>query len=423
MNNKQIYAAIVSVSRKGTIPISILEKQSLKAYAKFIAQHGYTKNSELLFNFLNPGASKACIECGEPTKFKRFQMGYAEYCSHECKYRPGNTRMQRIEATNMHRFGTKAPAQNGEVFERIKRTLVERYGVEHPFESPDILKKAQDTMERNYGVRFSSHLESANIKRKDSLMASHGVTCTFDSPLIQEKIRQTVRARYGTDSTNKVAGVKRKKIETSRKNWGTDYPMQNEIIRERNKKATREAYGVDSVFQSEEIKQRLREISLERYGVDHPMQHPEILERYLKRRFLRKTVVLHGKKFKLQGYEPQALRLLNALGVSVIGFEPVLVSIPYLDGSKARRYIPDFIAGDLVVEVKSDYTAGLTGNKKLRKNVVAKLKGVRAAGKDFLLLVMNKDGTLHKFCFNSFKLTRDIQTHRRDILESALANF
>jgi hypothetical protein len=83
---------------------------------------------------------------------------------------------------------------------------------------------------------------------------------------------------------------------------------------------------------------------------------------------------------------------------------------------------PDFKMGNLCVEVKSCYTAGLDGNKEMRRDLVDKMTGVKEAGYDFLLLVMNKDGTLNCCCFNSFRIEYNLDQFVPRIQLSAITH-
>lgn len=117
----------------------------------------------------------------------------------------------------------------------------------------------------------------------------------------------------------------------------------------------------------------------------------------------RVRVRVNGKLFYVQGYEPHALRwLVNELGLSVADIRTTKVpTFDYRFDQKDRRYLPDFLVkNDIVVEVKSLFTAGLTTDTNhyypdpdIRwRQLVAKAKAVEKAGYRFRLLVMNRNG-------------------------------
>lgn len=106
-----------------------------------------------------------------------------------------------------------------------------------------------------------------------------------------------------------------------------------------------------------------------------------------------KTVKIGRKIYKLQGYEPYALRDL------LIKYKPSqihtalggkLFRIPYKWGSKSHTYLPDFIVGNTIYEVKSVYTL-MPDYKSLSRNR-AKARASIKSGYTFILWVYDKNG-------------------------------
>ena len=120
------------------------------------------------------------------------------------------------------------------------------------------------------------------------------------------------------------------------------------------------------------------------------MNNPNI---FTGQKYQRKTIRIRGRIFSVQGYEPQVLKYLVQSGrtdVDTIEVQPF--GIEYVEHGKTRLYIPDFrakISGKwYVVEVKSNYTAGLVKNAKtMFYNLRRKSKAVCDAGHRFLTIV------------------------------------
>ena len=70
-----------------------------------------------------------------------------------------------------------------------------------------------------------------------------------------------------------------------------------------------------------------------------------------------------GKRFVVQGYELLALKQLKAQGLNMRKLIPSqdVPIVPYVFEGKSRRYFPDLQYGNTLIEVKSVYTAGITG--------------------------------------------------------------
>lgn len=116
-----------------------------------------------------------------------------------------------------------------------------------------------------------------------------------------------------------------------------------------------------------------------------------------------KVVTIKGRKFHVQGYEPQGLNWIlktfpslsiDDLEVETSGKVPVF---RYKVGRRYRSYYPDIFIPKLnrVVEIKSSYTMGLDTGKWWRINQ-AKAKAVLAEGYKFSVLVLTQDGKVTK---------------------------
>ena len=112
--------------------------------------------------------------------------------------------------------------------------------------------------------------------------------------------------------------------------------------------------------------------------------------------YARSTVILGGKKFRVQGNEPIALEWM----VKTKGIDPHIIltgrRVPrftYLEGGRTRTYIPDFYLPpqNRIVEVKSNYT--MLGRREWLNNLKRKRRSVLKEGYTFSLLVYDKKGT------------------------------
>ncbi|QRE00280.1 hypothetical protein [Burkholderia phage BCSR5] len=206
-----------------------------------------------------------------------------------------------------------------------------------------------------------------------------GNKCSNNDPKVQQAKVEAYRRKYGVDNPSQAASVKRKKVKTCLKNYGVPQPQLSREIRKKSERTL-----------------------MKRFGVRNPTQNAEVFLRGQRTRFGRKKVKVCGRTFHVQGYEGHAIKfLVEGLGIDVKAVSTQCDSIEYWDSQQERHrvYHPDFAVGDLIIEVKSDYTAGL-GNEEIFCNLRDKMKGVRRAGCKWLVLVMNRDGTLLTSYFN-----------------------
>ena len=127
---------------------------------------------------------------------------------------------ERIDQTNMERYGSAEPSRHLDVKAHIRATNMERFGVPWTSMDPAIRQKQVDTMiERwgshffaseegkeilrgilmdKYGVEFPSQIDGHRDRVEATCLERYGVTHPMQLEEFREKARQTCIARYGT---------------------------------------------------------------------------------------------------------------------------------------------------------------------------------------------------------------------------------
>ena len=88
---------------------------------------------------------KSCPTCSNPVHNVRLR-----YCSVQCASNSEIVR-NKIEQTNIIKYGTKAPTQNLEVLERRTNNFIEKYGVPHHMNLESVIKKIKENNNEKYG--------------------------------------------------------------------------------------------------------------------------------------------------------------------------------------------------------------------------------------------------------------------------------
>ncbi len=149
----------------------------------------------------------------------------------------------------------------------------------------------------------------------------------------------------------------------------------------------------------EENQEKRRTTMMERYGVEHNLQSRTLLEKQQKSGFKMKKFTLKGKVFRVRGYEDVAIRYIHdVLKVPVrlicTTAKEGVPSIWYNDG--ANVYHPDIYARVkgkwYIIEVKSDYTAGLKPRSSLFTVLHKKMVATANAGYNPKLFVVTPTG-------------------------------
>lgn len=134
------------------------------------------------------------------------------------------------------------------------------------------------------------------------------------------------------------------------------------------------------------ITKKTQETMVARYGKGW---RQVIADRMSNARYKRYDVTVGESTFKVQGYEPYVLRLLEARGVK--GKHIEVYGRTFEDYDTGRMYRPDIVVKrkQLIIEVKSTYTAGLNKNgSKLWKQLVANSRLVSSEGESLTLVVV-----------------------------------
>lgn len=80
-------------------------------------------------------------------------------------YFPKETR-EKINKTNLERYGVENPFASPEIQAKIKDVNLEKYGVEHPMQNEDVRKTLEKTLMKKYGVKYA--LKNKEIREKAS---------------------------------------------------------------------------------------------------------------------------------------------------------------------------------------------------------------------------------------------------------------
>lgn len=191
-----------------------------------------------------------CPICGNSLSYAVRKKEYNKYCSLKCS---GKGTREKIEETNLKRYGCKYPAQNKEVMKKMKNTMMEKYGVENISYKKEFLEKKKKTYVDRYGYE-----------------------CPLSDKGVQERIKQTNLKRYGVENPNQCEDIRKKSIETNLERYGCDVPTKCDKVKEKTKKTNLKKYGVEYHLQSEVVKGKIRNTNLEKYGVENPNQCGEI---------------------------------------------------------------------------------------------------------------------------------------------------
>lgn len=215
-----------------------------------------------------------------------------------------------------------------------KNTCMKKYGTEHPMQNVTIKAKVETTTFERYGVRNAAQ-----------------------SDITKKKIKETCIRKYGTEHPMKSTIVKEKFENTCIEKYGVVRPLQNKDVLEKSIKTCIKNYGVENPMFSKDVKKRFVETSMRKYGTKHPIQNKDVYANRKKYK-VKKYIFTTGECVYVQGYEPQALEILERQNYTCNDIEIEGISIDYKFEGKWHKHFPDiYIPKERrIIEVKSIYT-------------------------------------------------------------------
>jgi hypothetical protein len=274
----------------------------------------------------------------------------------------------------IEKFGVAHPLQNEEIRQKTIATMQERYNCDHGLQSPEILQKTKDSLFENHGVKYAAQSEKLLQKTKETCIKKFGCPCPLQAEEVQEK-----------------------SLATLFENYHVTHPSHSVEIQERMQATFIQNYGVPYAIAAPEVREKIMATCLKRYNTKYPMQDPAVFDKCQKSGYRRKEVVrADGTKIYLQGYEPQAYKILCAKYAEdeIITINTQKPEIWWSDANeKSHRYYPDFFIpkDNLIVEIKSQRTFDV-GVKE--EKISRTTEAVKALGYNFEIWIMNKEGKI-----------------------------
>jgi hypothetical protein len=315
------------------------------------------------------GGGMFCLECGNQHK------------------------MNKTKSTNLERRGVEYVGSSKEIQEKMKQTNLDRRGVEYSCQSNEVKEKMKQTNIKRRGVSNPFQSKEVREKSKATSIKRLGVENPFQNEEVKKKIKETNMIKLGVENPSQSKEIENKKIATNLKNRGVKYSLQDSLVREKGKETNKRKRGVENAMQDPEVRQKVKETNLKRRGVPCSMQDPEVQEKNIKSNYRKKEFQMpSGQICIVQGYEPQALRLLlqTYKEDDIITGSVNVPEIWYTTDKKHRHYVDVYIKSiNTCIEVKSTWTY-----KKDKEIIHIKQQRGKELGMLYEVWIMNKKGDL-----------------------------
>lgn len=157
----------------------------------------------------------ACDICGHKKTEKLSQ--YKKMVSRGNYYACVNCRMNKVQATNLERYGGVTPFASKEVWDKALDTMREKYGCEYATQNEDIRNKIATTNLEKYGCKAPIQNEEIKNKTINTVMERYGCINPGQIKEVREKVKNTVMEKYGVTCTLLIPEVRDKATQSQYK--------------------------------------------------------------------------------------------------------------------------------------------------------------------------------------------------------------
>ena len=292
INHDDLILKILS-NKRGYIDSNKLRKINIKyPLIKYYLENrfDYIENLNEAFNRIKYHIEirPKCPICGGKLKYlNRKNHLYNNHCSIKCRVKDKKVK-EKLEQTNIIKYGCKCIFGSKEIRERIKKTNLQKYGVEYIGASKEIQEKIKETCLNKYGVMSPIESPAIRLKCKESYIKNFGVDNPMKSNIVKEKSKQTCLEKYLVDNYSKTNEFNNKVKNTCLLKYNRNYCLNID----KSKQTCLEKYGVSSWSKTDDFKTIIKEkqketkikykqTCLEKYGVEYAAQSQEIKEKII----------------------------------------------------------------------------------------------------------------------------------------------
>lgn len=137
-----------------------------------------TWNENLYWFYKGLKEHPVCPVCGKPTQFINVKEGYRVYCSKKCS-NSDSSKKELTKQTCIVKYGGVAPACSKEVRNKMEETNLERFGVVNAMQNEGVSSRSQQTREELYGGCGNASKKSQKLY-KETLLKNMNVMVIQD---------------------------------------------------------------------------------------------------------------------------------------------------------------------------------------------------------------------------------------------------
>lgn len=208
-----------------------------------ISKYGVSAN-EFWFRVLHPNSDCRCVLCGKEIDFENCYITAKNelFCSKDEAYKMA---LEKRKQTNLERFGSECALGNKEkkqkcketwakkdiskVIEKREQTIIEKFGSKDAFYISNF-EKIQKTNIEKYGSISPLGNKKIQEKVKNTCLEKYGAENIFSSEYGKEKIKESCLKKYGVESTAQVPEIRAKQLKSFQEK-NIKYALENNLTR------------------------------------------------------------------------------------------------------------------------------------------------------------------------------------------------
>ena len=183
---------------------------------------------------------------------------------------------EKLENTNIKKYGVKRPLQNKSVYDKMVQTNIDKYSTVNVGLVPEFCEKRRETFEERYGVDNVNVVPGVKEKIQDTNMKRYGGISPFSSADVRAKAKETVMRNYGVDNVSRSPAIMAKQRQSMKKKYGVEYPLQSDIIYNKVRQTCMNRYDSVSPLSSSIVREKIKRTVYDKYGVSNVAQSLDV---------------------------------------------------------------------------------------------------------------------------------------------------
>lgn len=274
--------------------------------------------------------------------------------------------------------------------------------------------KSKQTCLEKYRVEYSFQSENHKSKSKRTCLDRYGVNNASKSEIVKKKISEKQKGKHLSENTKtkirqKLKGFYRGKPVQQKPPYIYETPDERNERLKKARQIFKDKYKKENPFQLNIVRQKIKKTCLERYGNENYNNTEKALktrlEKYGEHAYSNCVPCRYSYNFEIFDSSWE-LAYYIFLKDHNIEFRYHPSPIEYQDNGKSRRYFPDFIVNNKIIEIKGSQLMDENGKLKDhgKQRLLEEINATIISDNDILVYLNYVSNVYGKEYLKSFKI-------------------